>query len=77
MKNLLAAVLLSAAGLGIGLVLIRAPGFCIELQRKFYAFLNWRIEPISMKRELRSTRLLGFFLAILCACGLVFALFLP
>ncbi len=77
MKNLLVSVFLSTAGFVIGLVLIRAPGFCIELQRKFYALLNWRIEPISMKRELRSTRFLGVFLVILCIFGLIFAIFLP
>ncbi len=46
----------------IGAVLIFKPALVIELQRSFYLLINWRIEPISMAKEIRNTRLMGVFL---------------
>ncbi|MDD5253071.1 MAG: hypothetical protein WC416_03610 [Candidatus Omnitrophota bacterium] len=52
------------------------PGAVIEFQRKFYEKINWRIEPISMPREVRNTKLMGLFLilaaplAIICILNL-------
>ena len=42
-----------------------------EIQRRFYARINWRIEPISFEKEMRNTRLMGVFfvIAIVIACG--------
>jgi hypothetical protein len=39
--------------------LIIKPEFDIEIQRRFYARINWRIEPVSLEKELRNTRLMG------------------
>jgi hypothetical protein len=52
-------------GLFIGVFLMINPSLAIEIQRRFYARLNWRIEPISLKKELRNTRIMGFLLIIL------------
>jgi len=46
----------------MGLVLFFKPGLVIEVQRKIYEKINWRIEPISMQKELRNTRGMGLTL---------------
>ncbi|MFA5177264.1 MAG: hypothetical protein WC440_03830 [Candidatus Omnitrophota bacterium] len=51
----------SLAALLFGIFLIRKPQLAIAIQKKFYEKINWRIEPISMDKEIRSTRLLGIF----------------
>jgi hypothetical protein len=52
-------------GMITGLFLIFKPDSAISIQKKFYEMINWRIEPISMSRELRNTRIMGAFLIIL------------
>jgi hypothetical protein len=64
----------SAISLLIGFMLMLRPSFAIEIQKKFYAKINWRIEPISIEKEIRHTRLMGLFTVIflLAALYLVF-----
>jgi len=40
------------------------PERVIDLQKRFYTLINWRMEPISMSKEIRNTRLMGLFLII-------------
>lgn len=54
----------SLCSLGGGLFLIAKPHQAIEIQKRFYARINWKIEPISMPREIRNTRIMGGFLII-------------
>ena len=56
----------------IGLFLIMRPHIMIELQRQFYARINWRIEPISLEKELRNTRVMGAVLIALSAIALFY-----
>lgn len=49
----------------VGLFVALRPQKTIEIQQKFYAKINWRIEPISMPKEIRNTRLMGLFLVVL------------
>jgi len=44
----------------------------IEIQKRFYARINWRIEPISMQKELRNTKIMGIFLFALAVVTLLF-----
>lgn len=67
-------ILFSLFGIVIGFFLASNPQLAIELQRRFYARINWRIEPISMSKEIRNTRLMGVFLILLCIATLVFLL---
>lgn len=69
--------LFSLFGLAIGFFLVTRPALAIELQKKFYAGINWKIEPISMEKEIRNTRLMGLFLAAACIATLVFSLPIP
>lgn len=75
MKQLILSLLLPVTGIALGLILVWLPGACIEFQRRAYLLINWRMEPISMDRELNNTRLLGFGLTSFSLIGLVFVLF--
>jgi len=54
--------LVSVVGITIGLFVFFKPESTIEIQRKFYEKINWRIEPISMQKEIRNTKIMGMFL---------------
>ncbi len=66
-------LILSLSGIVCGLFSVLRPASCIEIQKRFYAHINWRIEPISMEKEIRNTRILGWFLVMvsLATLGLV------
>lgn len=55
-------ILFSFSAIVIGFVLFLNPAFAIEMQRRFYEKINWRIEPISMQKEIRNTKIMGLFL---------------
>jgi magnesium-transporting ATPase (P-type) len=67
-------IILSSAGIFIGVFLIVTPTLAIEIQKKFYEKINWRIEPISMEKEIRNTQIMGWLLTILVIIILVFVL---
>jgi len=46
----------------IGLFFFLKPSLAIEIQRRFYEKINWKIEPISMSKEIRNTKIMGLFL---------------
>jgi hypothetical protein len=55
-------ILISLSSLIIGLFIFLKPALAIEIQKKFYAKINWHIEPISMQKEVRNTKIMGLFL---------------
>ena len=62
----------SAIGMITGLFVFLKPAQTIELQRKFYEMINWRIEPISMPKEIRNTRIMGLFLVVLSIVTVIY-----
>ncbi len=48
-----------------GTVCLRWPRKVIVFQQRFYSRINWRMEPISMSKEIRNTRLMGLALVLL------------
>jgi len=56
---LLIFVAISLASAVFSLILILKPDFCIEMQKKFYRSINWNMEPVSMAKEIRNTRIMG------------------
>ena len=60
---------IAVISLALGFYLVKRPLEAIELQRKFYEKINWRIEPISLQKEIRNTRIMGIFLMV---CVVVF-----
>ncbi len=68
-------ILFSFIAIVIGFVLFLNPAFTIEIQRRFYEKINWRIEPISMQKEIRNTRIMGLFLIVVGLLTVVSILF--
>lgn len=58
----LTSILISVIGIIIGLFIFFKPELTIEIQRKFYEKINWRIEPISMPKEIINTKIMGIIL---------------
>ncbi|MCM8801317.1 MAG: hypothetical protein NC912_04860 [Candidatus Omnitrophica bacterium] len=54
----------SLISLGTGIFLICKPELALRIQQGFYAKINWRLEPISLEKELRNTRIMGGFLVL-------------
>ncbi|HSV43958.1 MAG TPA: hypothetical protein VLJ10_05325 [Candidatus Bathyarchaeia archaeon] len=52
----------AAVFFAMGWFIFRYPNLTIRLQQKFYALINWRMEPIDMDKEIRNTRAMGLFL---------------
>jgi hypothetical protein len=66
---------ISVTGIVIGCMLIANPVGAIEFQKRFYEKINWRMEPISMPKEIRNTRLMGATMIGFLAVIVVFAYF--
>ena len=58
----------------IGLFVFFRPAAAIEFQRLFYEKINWRIEPISMAKEIRNTKIMGLFLVIISIVAIFFCI---
>lgn len=55
----------------IGIFLILKTEKALELQKKFYEKINWKIEPISLKKELRNTKIMGYILILIGILALI------
>ena len=51
-----------------GALITWRPRKAIDLQIAFYRLINWKMEPISMEKEVRKTRIMG---AILLTAGIL------
>jgi hypothetical protein len=75
LKLILSGLLILMAGMFfVGLFAFFAPTKTIELQKKFYAKINWKIEPISMEKEIRNSRVMGLFIVFLAVYAFVIAM---
>ena len=54
-------VVVSLIVLVFGLWVYLKPAQVIEFQKRFYAAINWRMEPIDTAKEIRNTRAMGLF----------------
>jgi len=57
---------------GFGYFIYRNPMRMFEIQKKFYALINWRIEPISLTKEIRNTRGMGVILMVTVLLAAIF-----
>ena len=55
-------------GCVLGAFIFLRPRKVIDFQIRFYELINWKIIPISMEKEIRNTKIMGFIL-ILFALG--------
>ena len=70
---LMAQILIAIGAALLGFFLFRNPSLAIELQRKFYEGINWRMEPISMTKEIRNTKAMGLFLVVIAVFMIAYA----
>lgn len=73
--DLLIVLAISIVSIAMGLFLFFKPFLAIELQKRFYRLINWRIEPVSMQKEIRNTKLMGLFLIVVTLFALIYKLF--
>ena len=67
-------ILFPIISLLLGLFIFSKPSLAIEIQRRFYAKINWKIEPISMHKEIRNTRIMGLFLVAVALLTIIYIL---
>ncbi len=67
-------ILIFIISISIGFFLFSNPALAIKIQKKFYEKINWRIEPISMQRELRNIKVMGLFLIAMTLLTIAYAL---
>ncbi len=65
-------VLITMISIIIGLFVFFKPELTIEIQRRFYEKINWRIEPISMQKEIRNTKIMGIFLVAVAIVTIIY-----
>lgn len=65
-------ILISSLSILIGLFIFKKPTSAFEIQRKFYALINWRIEPISLDKEIRNTKIMGLSLVLIGLVTIVY-----
>lgn len=63
--RLFLSIIICVISLLVGLFLFLKPPLAIEIQRRFYEKINWRIEPISMQKEIRNTKIMGLMLIVI------------
>jgi len=56
----------------LGAYIYTNPQEIIEIQKQFYASINWRMEPISMSKEIRNTKFMGLFLIIFALISCIY-----
>jgi hypothetical protein len=66
-------VFIAACSAFLGLFLVRAPARAIDIQKKFYFLINWRMEPVDVPKEIRNTRIMGVFLIVCVSVFLCYA----
>ena len=57
-----------------GVLVAWKPKKTIDIQIAIYRPFNWKIEPISMEKEIRNTRIMGLTVLILGILSLIYIL---
>lgn len=63
-----AQLVIAAIAVIAGALVAWRPKKAIDIQIAFYRFINWKLEPVSMEKEIRNTRIMG---AIVLAAGIL------
>jgi len=56
----------------LGGYIFAKPEQVIEIQKRLYRMVNWRMEPISMPKEIRNTRWMGLFLIVFTVASIIY-----
>ena len=70
-------ILLVILSIALGLFLFLSPALAIDIQKKFYRRINWNIEPLSQKKEIRNTKIMGLGLISATILIVLLAIFRP
>jgi len=65
-------IFLSVDSILVGVFLFFKPSRAIELQRRFYEKINWRMEPINLKKEIRNTKTMGLIAIAVGVTALIY-----
>jgi len=57
-----------------GALVVWKPKKTIDIQTALYRPFNWKLEPISMEREIKNTRIMGMTVLILGVISLIYIL---
>ncbi|PIU39973.1 MAG: hypothetical protein COT00_04130 [Candidatus Omnitrophica bacterium CG07_land_8_20_14_0_80_50_8] len=55
----------TVVAMALGAVVVWQPRKIIDMQIAAYRLINWKMEPISMEKEIRNTRIMGLAVLIL------------
>ena len=72
MDLLFIAALLILAGMAFGGFVYLNTALAIKMQMKFYEKINWRMEPVSMPKEIKNTKIMGLFLFVFCLLAIIY-----
>ena len=67
---------IAAIGIVYGALIAWKPKKTIDIQIAVYKPFNWRVEPISMEKEIRNIRIMGLTVLVLGTFALAFTLLL-
>ncbi len=65
---------IAVIAIAFGALVAWKPKKVIEIQIAIYRPFNWKIEPISMEKEIRNTRIMGMVVLVLATLSLGFIL---
>ncbi len=66
---------IAAIAIVFGGIVAWKPRKAIDIQAALYRPFNWKLEPISMEKEIRNTRVMGLVVLILGIASLLYILF--
>ena len=69
---LLILILVFSINIFLGIFLFSKPEKAIKIQESFYEKINWKIEPVSMQKEVRNTRIMGMSLIAVALSMIVY-----
>jgi hypothetical protein len=75
MNLLPVALIFAVVGIVVGIFVFFNPALVIKTQIKFYEKINWRMEPISMPKEIKNTRIMGLVLFAFCVFSIIYIKF--
>ena len=68
-------IIFAVLGIGFGLFMIYKSDLIIKIQITSSAKANWRVEPISMEKELKNTKIRGVNLVAVCILAIIYIQF--
>lgn len=61
--------------IAVGCFVYLKPRLVIDIQIGFYRKINWKIEPVSMEKEVRNTRIMGLSLVLIALFAGIYSIF--